>query len=62
AAARERPDYIAEQWDAVADYVAAGKLNPAIHATPPLEEAAKAIGELDSRSVRGKVLLKLKGE
>ncbi|MDN5592771.1 MAG: NADPH:quinone oxidoreductase family protein [Brevibacterium sp.] len=62
AAARERPDYIAEQWDAVADYVAAGKLNPAIHATHPLEEAAKAIGELDSRSVRGKVLLELKGE
>lgn len=62
AAARERPDYIAEQWDAIADYVAAGKLNPAIHATYPLSQAAAAIGELDSRSVQGKVLLEVKGE
>ena len=62
AATRARPDYIAHQWDAIAEYVAAGKLNPAIHATFSLDEAAKAIGELDSRSVRGKVLLELKGE
>lgn len=62
AATRERPGYIAEQWDAIADYVAAGKLNPAIHGTYPLSDAAKAIGELDSRSVQGKVLLELKGE
>ncbi|MCI4011172.1 NADPH:quinone oxidoreductase family protein [Brevibacterium sp. ZH18] len=62
AATRERPGYIAEQWDAIADYVAAGKLNPAIHGTYPLSDAAKAVGELDSRSVQGKVLLELKGE
>lgn len=62
AATRERPGYIAEQWEAVAEYVSAGKLNPAIHATYPLGEAAAAIGELDSRSVQGKVLLEVKGE
>ncbi|MCF2588732.1 NADPH:quinone oxidoreductase family protein [Brevibacterium sp. UCMA 11752] len=62
AATRERPGYIAEQWDAIADYVAAGKLNPAIHGTYPLSDAATAIGELDSRSVQGKVLLEVKGE
>lgn len=62
AATRERPGYIAEQWDSIAAYVAAGKLNPAIHGTYPLSDAAKAIGELDSRSVQGKVLLEVKGE
>ncbi|MCF2572149.1 NADPH:quinone oxidoreductase family protein [Brevibacterium sp. UCMA 11754] len=62
AATRERPGYIAEQWDAISDYVAAGKLNPAIHGTYPLSDAATAIGELDSRSVQGKVLLEVKGE
>lgn len=62
AATREQPGYIAEQWEAVAEYVSAGKLNPAIHATYPLGEAAAAIGELDSRSVQGKVLLEVKGE
>lgn len=62
AATRERPGYIAEQWDAIADYVAAGKLNPPIHGTYPLSDAAKAIGELDSRNVRGKVLLEVNGE
>lgn len=61
-ATRERPGYIAEQWDSIAAYVAAGKLNPAIHGTYPLSDAAKAIGELDSRSVQGKVLLEVKGE
>ena len=62
AATRERPGYIAEQWDAIAEYVAAGKLNPAIHGTYPLSDAATAIGELDSRSVQGKVLLEINGE
>lgn len=62
AATREHPGYIAEQWDAIAEHVSAGRLNPAIHATHPLSEAAFAIGELDSRSVRGKVLLEVKGE
>ncbi|WP_350270954.1 NADPH:quinone oxidoreductase family protein [Brevibacterium sp. CBA3109] len=62
AATRERPGYIAEQWDAIAEYVAAGQLNPAIHAAYPLAQAAAAIGELDSRSVQGKVLLEVKGE
>ena len=62
AALRGQPGFIAKQWDAIAEHVSAGRLNPAIHATYPLDEAAAAIGELDSRSVRGKVLLEAKGE
>ena len=62
AAARGRPGCIREQWEAVHEHVAAGRLNPRNHATCPLAGAAAAIRELDERSVMGKVLLDIAGE
>ncbi len=62
AAAWGHPRYIHEQWEAVLDHVAAGSLNPRIHANYPLAEASSAINELDARSVMGKVLLEVAGE
>jgi NADPH2:quinone reductase len=62
AATRSEPDYIARQWDIVHEHVAAGRLDPRIHATYPMGEAAAAIKELDERTVMGKVLLECAGE
>lgn len=62
AAALGHSTYIAEQWETVREHVAAGLLNPRIHATYPLEQTAAAIRELDERSVMGKVLLEVAGE
>lgn len=62
AATRDDDAYIARQWEAVSEHVAAGRLNPHIHAMYPFAEAAAAIGELDRRSVLGKVLLEVAGE
>lgn len=56
------PTYIMRQWEVVSEHVAAGRLNPRIHATYPLADAASAIKELDERSVMGKVLLEVAGE
>ena len=61
-ATRGNPNLIAEQWDVISEHVAAGRLNPHIHATYPLEQAAAAISELDNRAVLGKVLLEVKPE
>ncbi|WP_210605072.1 NADPH:quinone oxidoreductase family protein [Brevibacterium oceani] len=62
AATHGDPSFIARQWEAVSEHVAAGRLDPRIHATYPLAKAAAAIRELDERSVMGKVLLEVAGE
>lgn len=62
AAAMSDPTYITRQWEVVSEHVAVGRLNPRIHATYPLAEAASAIEELDARTVMGKVLLEVAGE
>lgn len=56
------PTYISKQWEVLGDHVAAGRLNPRIHATYRLAEAASALKELDERAVMGKVLLEVAGE
>jgi NADPH2:quinone reductase len=43
----------------VLDWIAAGRLNPHIHATFPLDEIREAIGVLDRREAVGKVVLTL---
>lgn len=62
AATHGDPSFIARQWEAVSEHVAAGRLDPRIHAAYPLAKAAAAIRELDERSVMGKVLLEVAGE
>lgn len=48
---------IASQWRALWDHLVAGKLDPVIHGTYPLAQAGEAIKQLETRTVRGKVLL-----
>lgn len=56
------PDLIEEQWNAIYEHVAAGRLNPHIHGIYPLDQASAAIGVLDNRAVLGKVLLEVHPE
>ena len=55
------PSLIARQWEVLDEHLLTGRLNPRIHATYPLAEAAAAIRELDERTVMGKVLLEVAG-
>lgn len=52
--------YFHEQWAEIVPLLEAGKLNPIISGTYPLERAGEAIAELEERRVTGKVLLKLR--
>ena len=51
------PGYMQQQWAAMRDDIAAGRLAPPVSATYPLEEAAAAIAELAERRVTGKVVV-----
>ena len=62
AAFAKDPGLIASQWEALWDHLVAGKLDPVIHATLPLEQAGEAIKQLETRAVRGKVLLQVRAE
>jgi NADPH2:quinone reductase len=52
-----RPDYLQEQWSDLEPLLAAGKLDPVVGVTHPLEDAAKAVTALDERRALGKVVL-----
>lgn len=45
------------QFAQLLDWIAAGKLRPHVHATPPLAEAAAALRTLLDRKVHGKIVL-----
>ncbi|MDT0380052.1 NADPH:quinone oxidoreductase family protein [Streptomyces sp. DSM 42041] len=52
-----RPAYLREQWDDLMPHLEAGRLDPLLGATYPLDGAAEALRELDERRARGKVVL-----
>lgn len=52
-----RPGYAATQWAELVPHLRAGKLDPLLSATFPLEEAAEALALIDERRVTGKVVL-----
>ncbi|WP_193072300.1 NADPH:quinone oxidoreductase family protein [Brevibacterium sp. FME37] len=62
AALAGRPEMVAQQWETLWPHLSAGDLNPAIHTVLPLAQAGEALEIIDSRSVRGKVLLEVGGE
>jgi NADPH2:quinone reductase len=62
AALAGRPDSVAAQWETLWPYLSSGTLDPAIHAVLPLARAQEALELIDSRSVRGKVVLEVRGE
>ena len=52
--------YLQEQWSEVRPLLEAGKLDPVIGSTHPLEQAAEALLEMDERRAQGKVLLQVR--
>lgn len=62
AALAGRPEMVAQQWETLWPHLSAGDLNPAIHTVLPLARASEALEIIDSRSVRGKVLLEVGGD
>jgi NADPH2:quinone reductase len=57
---RPRPAYLREQWDDLLPHIEAGRLDPVLGSTYPLDDAADAFRELDQRRAHGKVLLSLR--
>lgn len=57
--ALRRPGYAAAQWAELGPHLRAGKLDPLVSATFPLEKAADALASIDERRVTGKVVLEL---
>ena len=53
---------VATQWDTLWPHLSSGALDPVIHSVLPLERAQEALELIDSRSVRGKVVLEVRGE
>jgi NADPH2:quinone reductase len=51
------PSYLQEQWAELRPHLDAGKLDPVVGATHPLEDAAKAVTALDERRALGKIVL-----
>ena len=52
-----RPGFLQEQWGRLLPHLEAGRLDPPVGSTYPLEQAGEAIAELDERRAAGKVLL-----
>jgi NADPH2:quinone reductase len=62
AALAGRPEMVATQWDTLWPHLSSAALDPVIHSVLPLERAKEALELIDSRSVRGKVVLEVRGE
>jgi len=55
-----RQGFLQEQWSRLLPHLEAGRLDPPIGSSYPLEQAAEAIAELDERRATGKVLLSVR--
>ncbi|WP_333617916.1 NADPH:quinone oxidoreductase family protein [Dietzia sp.] len=55
--ALSRPGHVLSEIEAMRPHMESGALRPVIHETYPLERAAEALGVLETRTVRGKVLI-----
>lgn len=55
-----RPEYLREQWEEILPHLEAGRLDPLVGSTHPLERAADALRELDGRGAVGKVVLRVR--
>ncbi|MFD5052187.1 NADPH:quinone oxidoreductase family protein [Streptomyces tendae] len=53
----EQPSFLREQWAELLPLLRAGKISPVLGRRFPLDQAARALLELDQRRARGKVLL-----
>jgi NADPH:quinone reductase len=54
------PGALSEQWAAVEQLLASGRLAPPEPVVYPLDEAAAAIASLENRTAKGKVVLRIR--
>lgn len=54
------PGLLQNEWSRLAPHLEAGRLDPPIGHVYPLEEAARALGEMDARRAIGKIVLKVR--
>ena len=52
------PGYLKQQWEAINPGISSGALRPLLHDTMALDQAAAALRLLETREVRGKIVLK----
>jgi NADPH2:quinone reductase len=52
-----RPGFAAEQWRELAPYLASGAIDPPVAGTYTLDDAAKALTDMDERRAAGKLVL-----
>ena len=55
-----RPGFMREQWDALLPMLESGVVDPPVGTTYPVEEVARALGDLEQRTVLGKTVLTLR--
>ena len=55
-----RPGFMRAQWDALLPMLAAGVVDPPVGTTYPVEEVARALGDMEQRKVLGKTVLTLR--
>lgn len=55
-----RPEYLQQQWADVLPHVEAGRLDPVIGRSYPLDDATQALASLDERAALGKVVLQVR--
>lgn len=55
-----RPGFMRRQWDALLPMVESGVVDPPVGTTYPVEQVARALGDLERRAVLGKTVLTLR--
>jgi NADPH:quinone reductase len=55
-----RPGFMRAQWDALLPMIESGVVDPPLGSTPPVEDVADALTEMEQRRVRGKTVLLLR--
>jgi NADPH2:quinone reductase len=55
-----RPGFMRGQWDALLPMMESGVVDPPVGTTYPVEEVARALGDLEQRAVLGKTVLTLR--
>jgi NADPH2:quinone reductase len=54
-----RPEYLQQQWNELLPHLQAGRLDPPLGSTYPLDRAAEAVTELAQRRATGKIILEM---
>jgi NADPH2:quinone reductase len=58
--AMARPGFMREQWEALLPMLESGVVDPPVQTTYPVEDVARALGDMAERRVLGKTVLSLR--